>query len=181
MATSKSSRERKASGSPLHARRHDAMVVAVAPELVPPMATPRVAAGALFVNEAGAVLMLRPTYKDYGDIPGGYVEPGESPRAACVREVREELGIEPPIGRLLVLDWAPNESEGDKMLFIFDGGMLSPELHGAIKLQAEEIGDFGYCAADQLSQFTIPRLARRLSAALAARADGRTRYLEHGE
>lgn len=150
-------------------------------EQTPPMATPRVAAGALFVNDAGAVLMLRPTYKDYGDIPGGYVEPGESPRAACVREVREELGIEPPIGRLLVVDWAPNDSEGDKMLFIFDGGTISPDLLGRIQLQADEVGDFGYCPADQLSEATIPRLVRRLSAALSARADGSTRYLEHGE
>jgi ADP-ribose pyrophosphatase YjhB (NUDIX family) len=145
------------------------------------MATPRMAAGALFVDDAGAVLMVRPTYKEYGDIPGGYVEPGESPRAACVREVREELGIEPAIGRLLVVDWAPNESEGDKLLFIFDGGVLSADLLGRIQLQAEEIGDFGYCPVDQLSRSTIPRLARRLSAAAGARVDGSTRYLEHGE
>jgi len=144
------------------------------------MATPRVAAGALFVNAAGAVLMLRPTYKDHGEIPGGYLEPGESPRAACVREVREELGIEPAIGRLLVVDWAPTESEGDKMLFVFDGGILSEDLLGRIELQTDEIGDFGYCSEDQLSEFTVPRLARRLSAALDARADGSTRYLEHG-
>lgn len=150
-------------------------------EQTPPMATPRVAAGALFVDDAGAVLMLRPTYKDYGDIPGGYVEPGESPRAACVREVREELGIEPPIGRLLVVDWAPNDSEGDKLLFIFDGGTISPDLVGRIQLQADEVGDFGYRPADQLSGATIPRLVRRLSAALSARADGSTRYLERGE
>src|SRR4051794_6081139 len=43
----------------------------------------------------------RPTYKAYWDIPGGYVEPGETPRDACVREVYEELGIRPPIGKLL--------------------------------------------------------------------------------
>lgn len=145
------------------------------------MATPRVAAGALFVDDAGAVLMIRPTYKDYGDIPGGYVEPGESPRAACVREVREELGIEPPIGRLLVVDWAPNESEGDKMLFIFDGGTIPADLFNRIKMQADEVGDFGYCPADRLSEFTIPRLVRRLSTGLRARDDGTTRYLEHGE
>ena len=145
------------------------------------MATPRVAAGALFVDDAGAVLMIRPTYKDYGDIPGGYVEPGESPRAACVREVREELGIEPPIGRLLVVDWAPTESEGDKMLFIFDGGTIPANLFDRIRMQADEVADFGYCSADRLSEFTIDRLVRRLSAALAARENGATLYLEYGK
>ena len=86
------------------------------------MARPRVAAGALFVDDAGRVMLVRPTYKDYWDIPGGYVEPGESPRAACIREVREELGIEPSIGDALIVDWAPAVEEGDKILLIFDGG-----------------------------------------------------------
>ncbi|WP_208865223.1 NUDIX domain-containing protein [Amycolatopsis rubida] len=37
--------------------------------------------------------------------PGGLVEDGESPLAACRREVGEELGIDVPVGRLLVVDW----------------------------------------------------------------------------
>ncbi|MEV6793642.1 NUDIX hydrolase [Streptomyces sp. NPDC051320] len=69
-------------------------------------ATPLMAAGALFFDEAGHVLLVEPTYKDYRDIPGGYVEQGESPLQACVRELREELDITPPIGRLLAMDWA---------------------------------------------------------------------------
>lgn len=144
------------------------------------MATPRVASGALFVDEAGAILMLRPTYKSYWDIPGGYVEPGESPRAACVREVREELGISPRIGRLLVVDWAPNDDEGDKLLFVFDGGTLSAETLGRVTLQASEAAEYAYHAPDLLPGLTIPRLVRRLMAALGARAGRETAYLEHG-
>ena len=90
----------------------------------PPIATPRVAAGALFFDDAGQVLLVRPSYKDGYEVPGGYVEPGESPRDACIREVREELSIEPAIGVMLVVDWAPAEREGDKLLFLFDGGIL---------------------------------------------------------
>jgi 8-oxo-dGTP diphosphatase len=33
------------------------------------------------------------------EFPGGKVEPGESPRAALARELKEELGIEARIGR----------------------------------------------------------------------------------
>ncbi|MCE4943478.1 NUDIX hydrolase [Streptomyces albulus] len=144
------------------------------------MARPRMASGALFFDDEGRVMMLEPTYKDYREIPGGYVEVGESPRQACIREVREELGIEPAIGRLLAVDWAPSPAEGDKVLYIFDGGVLTPEFRGRIQLQSSEIGSYDFHPASALPAFTIPRLARRIEAALQARTAGRVAYLEHG-
>ncbi|WP_329174934.1 NUDIX hydrolase [Streptomyces decoyicus] len=144
------------------------------------MARPRMASGALFFDEQGRVLMLEPTYKDYREIPGGYVEAGESPLAACVREVREELSISPDIGRLLAVDWAPNPAEGDKVLYLFDGGVLPAELRGRIQLQAAEIGAYDFHPLDAVADLTIPRLARRIEAAAAARAEGWVAYLEHG-
>ncbi|MFD5423743.1 NUDIX domain-containing protein [Streptomyces sp. NPDC127069] len=145
------------------------------------MARPRMAAGALFFDEADRILLVEPSYKDYRDVPGGYVEQGESPRQACVREVREELGIEPPIGRLLVVDWAPNPGEGDKVLYLFDGGRLSADLRHRIALQADELRGYGFHTSDQVPGLTIPRLARRIAAAVQARADGLAAYLEWGE
>lgn len=144
------------------------------------MARPRMASGALFFDEQGRVMMLEPMYKDYREIPGGYVEAGESPLQACVREVREELGISPEIGRLLAVDWAPSPAEGDKVLYLFDGGVLPAELRERIQLQAEEIGGYEFHAVDAVASRTIPRLARRIEAAVVARADGRVAYLEHG-
>ena len=146
----------------------------------PPMATPRVSAGALFIDEDGRVLLVEPTYKSYWDVPGGYVEPGESPLAACVREVQEELGITPPIGRLLVVDWAPAESEGDKILFIFDGGTLTADQIAAIRLGADELRSYAFRDLTEAGAALIPRLARRLAAALEAYHVGDTRYIEHG-
>lgn len=99
------------------------------------MAHPRMAAGALFFDETDRVLLVEPTYKDYWDIPGGYVEDGESPLQACVREVHEELGIKPAIGRLLLVDWAPNPGEGDKVLYLFDGGRLTADECRRIELK----------------------------------------------
>ncbi|MHB9759915.1 NUDIX domain-containing protein [Streptomyces sp. BYX5S] len=145
------------------------------------MAHPRMAAGALFFDDAGRVLLVEPSYKDYREIPGGYVEQGESPRQACVREVHEELGIKPPIGPLLVVDWAPNPGEGDKVLYLFDGGRLSPDLLGQITLQVDELRSYDFHHADELAELTIPRLVRRITAGIRAHADGLTCYLEHGE
>jgi 8-oxo-dGTP diphosphatase len=36
-------------------------------------------------------------------LPGGHIEPGESPRAAALREVREETGVEAALGGLVDL------------------------------------------------------------------------------
>ncbi|MGI5470265.1 NUDIX domain-containing protein [Streptomyces sp. CA-132043] len=145
------------------------------------MAHPRMAAGALFFDDADRVLLVEPSYKDYRDIPGGYVEQGESPRQACVREVHEELGIKPHIGRLLVVDWAPNPGEGDKILYLFDGGRLSTDHRHQITLQADELCGYDFHDAEELSGLSIPRLVRRITAGIQARANGLTAYLEHGE
>ncbi|GGQ86671.1 NUDIX domain-containing protein [Couchioplanes azureus] len=146
-----------------------------------PFATPRVAAGALFVDDQNRVLMLRPTYKSYWEIPGGYVEAGEAPLHACRREIREELGIQVDIDLLLAVDWAPNPGEGDKLLFVFDGGRLTAEQLAAIKFDDGEIGQWSFVDEARLDEVTIPRLARRIRQALQARRDARTVYLHEGE
>jgi 8-oxo-dGTP diphosphatase len=145
------------------------------------MAQPRIAAGALFLDEQDRILLVRPAYKPMWDIPGGYVQPGESPLAACVREVREELGVSPSIGRHLVIDWAPAEHEGDKMLFVFDGGTLDAMQRARLRPDDEEITDYKFSDVDDLDQYVPARLARRLRTALAARGSGQPVYAEHGD
>jgi ADP-ribose pyrophosphatase YjhB (NUDIX family) len=146
----------------------------------PPMATPRVAAGALFLDTEGRILLVRPIYKDYWDIPGGYVEPGESPRAACVRELREELGLELSVGPHLVVDWAPADNEGDKLLFIFDGGSLTTDELGRVALQPDELAEMRFVHPADLNEMVPPRLSRRLIVALAAKEAALPVYAEHG-
>lgn len=53
-------------------------------------AAPVVAAGTLFVDPDGRVLLVHPTYKAGWDMPGGHVEPGESP-ARLARRLRSAL------------------------------------------------------------------------------------------
>lgn len=139
-------------------------------------ATPRVAAGALFFNDEGRVLLVHPTYKNTWDIPGGYVERGESPAAACTREIAEELGLDRPVVRLLAVDWAPSEKEGDKLLFLFDCGPLGAD-EARIKLDASELDRWRWTALDELDDLVLDRIAKRIRSA-AGRREGA--YLEHG-
>ncbi len=135
------------------------------------------AAGALFFDEAGRILLVEPTYTPNWEIPGGVVEQGETPTEACRREVAEELGLRREPGRLLVVDWAPHQND-DRILFVFDGGTLSNSTE--IRLQADELKSYEFVTPERAAERLIPRLARRVAEALRARESGETRYLEHG-
>jgi 8-oxo-dGTP diphosphatase len=137
-----------------------------------------VAAGVVFFDDENRVLLVQPTYKDYGDIPGGYVEAGEAPAQAAAYEVREELGIEIAVGPLLVADWAPHPDEGDKLLLIFDGGTLTTEQLTAINLQADELVSYVFHDPAETATLLIPRLGGRVRAAFDAHHTGPTAYLE---
>jgi 8-oxo-dGTP diphosphatase len=124
-------------------------------------ATPRVAAGALFVH-GDRVLLVHKIYGNGWDIPGGYAEIGESPAAACQRELKEELGIQREVQRLLIVDWAPHVREGDKILYIFDCGDLGAD-ETRIQLASDELDRWEWVPVGQLPGYVIPRLARRLT------------------
>jgi 8-oxo-dGTP diphosphatase len=119
--------------------------------------------GALFLDAEGRVLLLRPTYKPYWEIPGGAIEVGESPRQACSRELREELGLNPELGRLLVFDWIPAEPpRPDGWMFVFDGGHLSEDVAAQIRLPADELSEWRFVAVDELESFLLDRMVRRI-------------------
>jgi 8-oxo-dGTP diphosphatase len=144
------------------------------------MARPRVAAGLLIQDRQGRVLLVRPTYKEGWDIPGGYVEPGESPAQAAAREVIEEIGATITPGRLLVVDWAPHPGEGDKLLFVFDGGVLTSS--AGLRPDGREIVDIQFQSVTDFDERMPGRLARRLRLAVHVNAtSGSPVYAEHGQ
>src|SRR5262245_61880611 len=46
------------------------------------------------------VLLVKPRDKSNWQLPGGRLEPGETPAQAVIREVREETGLQAQVGRL---------------------------------------------------------------------------------
>jgi len=139
------------------------------------------AAGVLLFDTRGRLLVVRPVYKDYWDVPGGVVELNESPREAARRELREELALGRVPGLLLCVDWVPprpDRSEG--LITIFDGGLLEQEEISGIHLQAEELASSEFVDVASARKLLSPLLSRRVEACCAARVTGRTVYLEDG-
>jgi 8-oxo-dGTP diphosphatase len=120
--------------------------------------------------DEGRVLLVHPTYKDTWDVPGGYVERCESPAVACRREIAEELRLNRLPRRLLSVDWAASEGEGDKLLFLFDWGSLGDDEH-RIRLDGRS-WTWQWVRLNGLDDFVLNQISRRLRSTI----DGRATY-----
>jgi 8-oxo-dGTP diphosphatase len=141
----------------------------------------RMAAGALFVDGSGRVLLVDPVYRDTWDLPGGAVEADESPHAACRREVAEELGLDRPPGRVLAVDWVPSRpGRPEGLVVVYDGGVLRAGDIDAIRLAEDELAGFAFVDAADVGGRVTPLVARRIIACLEAAATGTVVSLENG-
>jgi 8-oxo-dGTP diphosphatase len=138
-----------------------------------------VSAGALIFDQAGRLLILKPTYKTGWTIPGGIMEAdGETPWDACRREVREECGIEVRSGRLACVDFRPGRpGRPDGIRFLFDCGPADDAVLAAITIQPEEIAEYRIVQLGTALTLLRPPIRRRVRAVSRHR---RFVYLEDG-
>ncbi|MGU3654517.1 MerR family transcriptional regulator [Mycolicibacterium sp. A43C] len=141
----------------------------------------RVAAGALFADGQGRILLVAPTYKRYWQLPGGVADADESPLAAAIRACQRELGLDVALGRLLVVDWVqPSANKIEGLLFVYDGGTLTREQSDAIVLPSVELDQWAWCGSEQLPQRLPQFMLLRIQAAIRAQASKGVVYLENG-
>jgi RimJ/RimL family protein N-acetyltransferase/8-oxo-dGTP pyrophosphatase MutT (NUDIX family) len=140
------------------------------------------AIGQMLVRDTGGrVLLCQLTYKRDWDLPGGVVEVGESPRLAVGREIEEELGLSIKAGDLVLADWLPPWGGwDDAVCLVFDGGVHEPAILDDVVRQTREIVSAEFCDLDQVRERCADFTARRVEAALAGVASGRTAYTESG-
>jgi ADP-ribose pyrophosphatase YjhB (NUDIX family) len=141
----------------------------------------RMAAGVLFRDGGGRVLLVEPSYKPNWEIPGGAVDADEAPWHAAARELAEELGFRRPVGRLLVVDYVrPQDSRPEGVVFVFDGGVLEESDVDALTFPDGEIVSVGFYTSTEVRERVKPLLADRVLAALEAVGQGVTVLCEHG-
>ncbi len=113
----------------------------------------RVIGQGLLRDTAGRILLCELTYKREWDLPGGVVEVGESPALGLVRELQEELGVTVTIEGLVTMNWLPPWSHwDDACLFVFDLGVVEPDMVEQMALQRTEIKAVHWCDLDTVRE-----------------------------
>ena len=126
--------------------------------------TKRVIAQGVIRDAQGRVLLCELVYKPDWDLPGGVVEPGESPREGIVREVREELGVDVVAGDLVAVDWLPPWAGwDDACLFMFDLGVADAEIVASMRLEPREIAAVHWADPATIRRRCRPQVAERLA------------------
>jgi 8-oxo-dGTP pyrophosphatase MutT (NUDIX family) len=140
------------------------------------MTTHLVATGVLITDFEGRVLLVASPYREALVQVGGMVEPGESPAAAAEREVLEEIGLRLTMTGLLVVHHRPAGRHPDTMLLVFDTDPIDSST--ALVLQPDEVSEAFWLSPDEALARHTDIGRPRLAAALRARADSTTIYLD---
>ena len=121
------------------------------------MKTVLVSAVALIDSDGRVLLAQRPKGKPMAglwEFPGGKVEPGETPEAALIRELQEELGIDTWESCLAPLSFASHSYEDFHLLMpLFAcrkwNGVVRPQEGQALKwVRAQQLRDYPMPPAD---------------------------------
>ena len=91
-------------------------------------------------------------FKDWWEFPGGKMEPGETPREALVREIREELDVEISVDKFLhTVEW--DYPQFHLTMHCFMSSLLNEDIHlneheAARWLDADSLCDVRWLPAD---------------------------------
>ncbi|MFE5859679.1 NUDIX domain-containing protein [Streptomyces virginiae] len=134
----------------------------------------------LVTDEHGRALIVKPTYRDKWQFPGGVIDHGEDPAQCARRELLEETALDASHLTLAVVTWSlpgprlPHPS----VHFGFDAGTITaPD----VRLQADELEAHMWARPDEAEELLLPSAALRLAAAMEARKTGSVQMLHSGD
>lgn len=108
---------------------------------------PKVAAVTFIRDHDKVLLVKRSVEPERGKwaLPGGYVDAGEAPNAAAIREALEETGLEIEIVRLLDVFFTPNGNRIAPIIIIYEGRMIGGQLQAN-----DDVDEAAWYTADNL-------------------------------
>lgn len=137
-----------------------------------PAAPIRLGVTAAILDPSGERLLLT-RRADNGEwcMPGGGVDPGESLVEACVREVREEIGVEARVTALLGTYSWPDivvvYPDGNRVQIV--ATVFRVEIVAGEPGLSDEVTEVGYFTRDEIAGLTvIPTQRRRIDAVFTA-------------
>lgn len=99
-------------------------------------------------NSEGEALVLKAHYKSYWSLPGGWIENGQTPREAALRELEEETGIvlmDKDVRLAFVVDRQSDIMQTYQ--FVFEATDVRDSAEG-VYLQADEIDAYRYVSKE---------------------------------
>ena len=121
----------------------------------------------------GEALAVKSHYKPYWTLPGGIIDPGETPRESAIRETLEEVGVVVDPAVVTFAAVVDRRSEvAETYQFIFKAP-LSEEQQSKIQLQASEIHAYEFVTKPQIVSGDRP-----YAKALEHWANGTMGYIE---
>lgn len=138
----------------------------------------RMGSGCLLLDNQGRLLLVKPTYKEGWEIPGGIVEDDESPKQCCLREIKEELSIDLSTIKLLLVDYNSYPEENnieESIMFIFDGGIIDKNI---INLDLKDHEECNFFDENEIEKKLSGQLLKRVKLALSCKKKNITLYAD---
>jgi 8-oxo-dGTP diphosphatase len=137
------------------------------------MTAPTVLVAAGVIVERGLVLLTRRKagthLEGLWEFPGGKVQPGEDPRQALWRELREELGIDVTVGEVIDVTFHYYEEAQKPVLLLFFEATRVP---GSADPRAVDVAAFEWADAPRLEWTRFPPADRAVLQKVRAKLEG---------
>jgi ADP-ribose pyrophosphatase YjhB (NUDIX family) len=119
-------------------------------------------AGALIVRDRRVLLVRRAIepFKDYWDIPGGFLEPGEHPLDGMLREVREETGLDVRVIKLFGVYMDHYDNNGREIFTLNHYYVVEPT--GGTPRAADDASELHWFSPNELPNRIAFEHARRV-------------------
>jgi ADP-ribose pyrophosphatase YjhB (NUDIX family) len=109
------------------------------------------------------ILLVRRVDNGQWDVPGGYMDPGESVTEACAREVQEETGVQVRVGRLIAVYNSPNlllEYQDGNRLQLVILHFAAKRIGGTLSI-SDETTEVGYFSRADIDHMNISEFRRQ--------------------